>query len=237
MSASDRTEASSAYLACLRRIWSAHGSPNAERIAGGTNGTLFPMASPQVEEYLWGRALPESSLMLQSLLRGITGSDGAAPDDEDRPLVFRLWREAAGLPDPAPTDPLPAVCADDDDFLLETAVQVATYLGAAGIGGIVGNRADSAVVRTASRLFQSIRDRWRHRGGDVGEPLGEDEAVDAAIAAAIALDYSLESLRVTGTDRRPDGSWRVTLAAPDGELRALVPAGDPAEATILIIAE
>jgi hypothetical protein len=48
-------------------------------------------------------------------------------------------------------------------------------------------------------------------------------------------DYSLESLEVTGAERRPDGSWRVALLADGEALRANVPAGDPADATILII--
>ncbi|GLY84194.1 hypothetical protein [Actinoallomurus iriomotensis] len=244
MDGCDRAEESSAYAACLRRIWSAHGSPSAERIAGRTDGTFLPLSPSQVEEYLDGRALPETSLMLHILLRGIKGHDGAAPGDEDDPAIFTLWRRASGQPDPAPTTPLPPVppAEHEPDFapfpttgMVELTVQVAAYLGAAGIGGIIGNRADSAVVRTTARLFQSVRDRWRHRGGRTGEPLSEEEAVDAAIAAAIALDYSLDLLRVTGADPRSDGSWRVTLAAPDATLRAVVPAGDPAEATILIM--
>ena len=208
------------------------------------------MSPAQVEEYLWEAAVPETSLMLHVLLRGITGHDAY------RPRIFELWRRASGQPDPTPTVPIPAVpesaapepvvpeptgtVPEHTDCphatpIMELAVQAATYLGAAGIGGIIGNRADSAVVRTTTRLFQSVQDRWRNRGAGTDAPLNEEEAVDIAIAAAIALEYGLEALRVTGTDQRPDGSWSVTLAAPDVALRALVPAGDPAEATILII--
>ncbi|WP_433175804.1 hypothetical protein [Actinoallomurus sp. CA-150999] len=245
----EHTEAAAAYVACLRRIWVTHGSPSVDQIARRTHRLSFPLSWSEVGAYLRGDVLPEQSLMLHDLLCGITGSHGWRPDDEDQPRVFDLWAKAVGAPDPAPTEPLPVVSeptvpeTEDADYapatpapdVVELTVRVASYLAAAGIGGIIGNRADSVVARTTSRLFQSVRDRWRSRGAGAGESLSEEEAIDAAIAGAITLDYSLETLRVTGTSQRSDGSWRVTLAAQDAVLRAVVPAGDPADATILII--
>ncbi|MBC6456595.1 hypothetical protein [Actinomadura sp. HBU206391] len=241
----ENPEVLSAYVAHLRRIWGRHGSPGAEQIAGRTQGQLFPMSALQVEECLRGETIPESSLELHVLLYGITNGYGRAwskrPEEAEPEVTpaFRLWRDVTGAPAEPATAPQPAVHDHDPQpsarGVVEMAVEVATYLGAAGIGGIIGNRADSVVTRTASRLFQSVRDRWQSRGAD--GHLSEEEAVDAAIAAALAHDYHLESLRVTSAEERSDGSWRVSLAAPGLTLRVLVPTGDLAEATILIIPE
>jgi hypothetical protein len=250
----ENTEVLSAYMAYLRRIWARHGSPSAEEIASRTQGQIFPMSALQVEEYLRGETIPESSLELHVLLYGITDGYGRAwgkgPEEPESEVTraFRLWREVTGAPEEPATAPLPVVLDHTEPpqpepalpsvpHIVKMAVEVATYLGAAGIGGIIGNRADSVVVRTTSRLFQSVRDRWQSRGADTDGPLSEEEAVDAAIAAALARDYHLESLRVTRAEQRPDGSWRVSLAAPRLTLRVMVPTGDPADATILIIPE
>lgn len=116
---------------------------------------------------------------------------------------------------------------------METAVEVAGYLAAAGIGGVIGNRADSAVVQ----LFTSVRDRWRNRGAGTDDaPLHEDEATDAATAAALTLGYDPESLNVQAAEHQADGSWRLTLLTPTAELHVRVPPGDPTNATILILA-
>lgn len=250
----ENAEVLSAYVAYLRRIWVGHGSPGAEEIAGRIQGQIFPLSAPQVEEYLRGEAIPESSLELHVLLYGITDGYGRAwsmgpgePESEVTP-AFRLWREVTGAPGEPATAPQPAVPdriapphsepgLPAASHFVEMAVEVATYLGAAGIGGIIGNRADSVVARTVSRLFQSVRDRWQSRGADSDGPLSEEEAVDAAIAAALARDHPLESLRVASAEQGSDGSWRVSLAAPRLTLRVLVPTGDPADATILIIPE
>ncbi|SEG91761.1 hypothetical protein SAMN04489712_13043 [Thermomonospora echinospora] len=256
----ENTEVLSVYVACLRQIWARHGAPGAEEIASRTQGQIFPMSAPQVEAYLQGEAIPESSMELHVLLYGITDGYGRAwskgPEEPESEVMtaLRLWREVTDTPkgpdttplpvvpdriDPSPPDiaPLPPDFAASPQDIMEVAIEVATYLGAAGIGGIIGNRTDSVVVRAASRLFQSVRDRWQSRGADTDGPLSEEEAVDAAIAAALAHDYRLESLRVASTEQRSDGSWRVSLTAPHLTLRVLVPAGDPADATILIIPE
>lgn len=71
----EHTEVVSAYVHCLRWIWSTYGSPSVEQVAKGTNRTFLPMSAAQVEGYLWEAAVPETSLMLHVLLRGITGHD------------------------------------------------------------------------------------------------------------------------------------------------------------------
>jgi hypothetical protein len=118
-------------------------------------------------------------------------------------------------------------------------VEVASYLGVAGVGGIVGNRADAAFVATAKRLFQSVHERWMRRAPESGAALSEDEAVDAAKAAAIALEYEPSKLSVVSA-KQTGQSWLIELQAQykvsqDHELlRAHVPGGDPASTKILI---
>ncbi|MFF5262509.1 hypothetical protein ACFY4C_26530 [Actinomadura viridis] len=240
----------SAYVSRLRQIWAWHGSPGAEEIAGRIQGQIFSMSADQVEAYLRGETVPESSMELHVLLYGITDGYGRAwstgPDEPESQVaaVLRLWSEVTDTPKGPDTTPLPVVPDRIDPStshaappVLEVVIEVASYLGAAGLGGIIGNRTDSVAVRAASRLFQSVRDRWQSRGEGTDGPLSEEEAVDAAIAAALAHDYRLEALRVAGAEQRPDGSWRVSLTAPLLTLRVRVPAGDPADATILIIPE
>jgi hypothetical protein len=127
--------------------------------------------------------------------------------------------------------------------VMDTIVEVASYLGAGALGGIVGNRADAALVTTVRAAFQSVRTRWLARTSTDDAPLAEDEASDAAKAAAIARKYEPATLTVTSAHQQPDGSWIVHLDTSDPHnqqrqsLRAHVPPGDPAHATILIIPE
>ncbi len=132
---------------------------------------------------------------------------------------------------------------------LETIVQVASYIGTAALGGVIGNRADASVMAGVKRLrrkrirrrvrvlFGSTHDRWRERASAADTPLTEREAVDAARAAALTRGYAETALDLVHADQRTDNSWVIYLSTGKiGEdLRAYVPAGDPASAKILII--
>ncbi|GLW62756.1 hypothetical protein Arub01_10000 [Actinomadura rubrobrunea] len=123
--------------------------------------------------------------------------------------------------------------------VLEIAVHAASYLGVAALGGIIGNRADAAVVE----LFRSVHRRWRRRtgGDDRNASLDRDEAVDAAKAAVLAHGYEADGVRVQQAEQDANGDWTVVLAgaprhgAMPEHVRVRVPKGDPAEATILIM--
>ena len=114
---------------------------------------------------------------------------------------------------------------------VQTAIDVATFIGSAGIGGVIGNRADAAVVSRARGIFAAVRDRWLGREGDA---LTERDAVDAAEAAALTIGYAAGDLRVESAERRDDGSWLIRFRAGGQILRATVPSGDPMNARILI---
>ncbi len=156
--------------------------------------------------------------------------------------VFRRLRPHS----PVPETPAPAEAAE----AITALVHVASYLGTAAVGGVIGNRADAALTavtrrvlrrhRQAGRLFGAVRDRWQYRQtsapvpgpATTAAPLIEQEAVDAALAAAMADGWSWA--RVVHTGLRTDGVWRVNLFADTEILTVFIPPGDPARATIKI---
>jgi hypothetical protein len=152
------------------------------------------------------------------------------PDDSAQ---ARQW-----LSEHRPPGPLPEAFAAPE--IATTIIHVASYLGAAGLGGIVGNRADATLVAGARRLFRSVHDRWRRRASTSDAALSEDEAIDAAKAAAITLEYEPTTLTVISAIQDTDKSWLVNLGArhkpleTNEFLRARVPAGDPSATSILI---
>ncbi|MGI5287618.1 hypothetical protein ACQEVF_30365 [Nonomuraea polychroma] len=121
--------------------------------------------------------------------------------------------------------------APDLPGVLQTVVDVATFIGAAAVTGFIGNRFDAV----ARRLFLSVRDRWRARARTSGDALTEEEAVDAATAAAIVAGYEPDDIHRFSAVPQDDGSWLVMLRADGDELRATVPPGDPENARILIV--
>jgi hypothetical protein len=149
------------------------------------------------------------------------------------PVCGNDLRDRGDLPDlpdhlPSPSTPP-----------LETLVDIGSYITAAGVGGIIGNRADAALVRTATRMFQSVRKRWSERTA-TGEnaALSKEEAVDAATGAALTKGYDLDELVVDSAEQVPDGGWIVMLMVQGSwstRLRVRVPPGDPATATLLIL--
>jgi len=133
--------------------------------------------------------------------------------------------------------------------ILQHVVEVASYIGTAGLGGVIGARADAALMtavkrlhrrrnrrkRQAGWLFRRTHDRWQRRAAQANDPLSKGEAVDAARAAALTRGYALADLAIAGTQQESDGSWRVMLTAAGDNLRVLVPPGDPSHAKILIM--
>jgi hypothetical protein len=135
-------------------------------------------------------------------------------------------------------------------YVPEVVVHVAEWLGAGALGGIIGNRADAALVRTVRGLFTSVRERWRTRTSNDSAPLTQKEAIDIVRAAAIALEYREDSIVVRSATAMPlyrtqspaeTCRWviyveaQISGSSSPEVLRATVPSGDPAEAAILII--
>lgn len=122
-------------------------------------------------------------------------------------------------------------------------IEVASYVGAAAAGGVIGNRVDALTVAVAREIFRTVCKRWYDRTASTREsddseqtPLTQSEATDAAKAAASILGYDVRALVHQTALPHADGGWVVVLRAPDGySLRARVPAGNPAKATILLI--
>ncbi|TNY37477.1 hypothetical protein [Thermomonospora catenispora] len=90
-------------------------------------------------------------------------------------------------------------------------VEVATYLGAAALGGIIGNRADAGTVATVQRMFKAIRDRRQERNTDDNAPLTREEAIEAATAAVLSQSLPVPASTDLRATRRPDGSWEITF--------------------------
>ena len=107
-------------------------------------------------------------------------------------------------PDQYPSAVLPPA---DIEFLVE----VAKYIGTAALVGIIGARADKITTAAITRVFQSVRDRWRQHNKRQ-HALTQAEAVDAAAAAALAQGYYPPFI-VVDAEARPDNSWSILLVA------------------------
>lgn len=115
-------------------------------------------------------------------------------------------------------------------------VDVAAYLGAAALGGIVGNRADAGTVAAVRRMFQAVRDRWRERSTDPAAPLTREEAIEAATAAVLSQSLPVPASTDLRATRRPDGSWEITFYEDSANpvMVVTVPPGDLGRATIVV---
>ena len=115
-------------------------------------------------------------------------------------------------------------------------VEVATYLGAAALGGIIGNRADAGTVATVQRMFKAIRDRRQERNTDDNAPLTREEAIEAATAAVLSQSLPVPASTDLRATRRPDGSWEITFYEDFANpvMVVTVPPGDLGRATIVV---
>ena len=134
---------------------------------------------------------------------------------------------------------------------LEVILDVAKYVGLAGIGGIVGNRADATIVRSAMSLIRRARKVWRRqRRRTSGEELHQLNADALDRDAAIACARAAVMMMHPGTSGRSevavesqqideDGRWRVRVIQFDPGFATTIynvriPPGDPAKAKIKI---
>ncbi|MFD1937582.1 hypothetical protein ACFSKW_39555 [Nonomuraea mangrovi] len=217
--------------------WVAAGRPHYAAVARETSRALIPLTEEQVKGFVEGDAVPGSSYQIDAVLASLE-SYSEFELDGYRPLIMASWDALSNVS----TEKRPETTGagfEGISNVLDHVVEVATYLGAAGVGGIVGNRADAATVRSVKELFTRVRERWLSRKPEQDEALSRDEASDAARAAANALGYPLESLSVRTAEQREEGSWLLIL---DGRrrgtvehLRVTVPPGDPGNATIFVI--
>ncbi|MCX2729107.1 hypothetical protein OOZ19_02535 [Saccharopolyspora sp. NFXS83] len=124
----------------------------------------------------------------------------------------------------------------------EYVVQVASYVGAAGLGGVIGNRADASTVAAARALFRSGISRWRLRRADAAdEALSEQEAREVARGAALTMHWVGEDSRMEVVDSERHGdSWTVRLrhrrrGSATEIIHVTVGSGDPEHARILVV--
>jgi hypothetical protein len=130
-----------------------------------------------------------------------------------------------------------------DSQLPHILIQVASYLGAAGVGGVISNRADALFTATARYLFRRVDERWHRHARTPTDRLTKEEAVDAARASAMVRGYLWWEwvLKVQSTTQNTDHSWTVILNAScqanecRENLSINVPTGDPCNATIFLI--
>jgi hypothetical protein len=219
------------------QAWAAAGRPAYADVATGTSESLIPLAEEEVEGFIQGVSFPSSSLQIDAFISSL---ENISADDFDlyRQPIMAGWIAMSGFP----VDEQPEITGaglEGITNILDHVVEVATYLGAAGVGGIVGNRADAVAVKSVKHLFAKVRERWLSRRPAGDESLSRDEASDAARAAATALGHSLESLTVRTAEQRDDGSWLLILDARGRgsaeRLRVTVPTGDPGRAAIFVL--
>jgi hypothetical protein len=111
-------------------------------------------------------------------------------------------------------------------------VQVASYLGTAAVGGIVGNRADAVLTAAARKIFKRLAARKSRPS------LSMEEAIEAAQAAAISQGLSPHA-DLAEARQDAGGAWHVLLVGthPMSFLRVRIPDGDLTTATIVITVE
>lgn len=120
---------------------------------------------------------------------------------------------------------------------LGTVVEAVSYLTAAALGGIIGNRSDAAAL-AAKRLLQSVINRRRNRTGPQQEEpptLNRQEAIDVALATAVAARYNPDHITVRTVDEPAPGIWIIHLRAGRETLRVRIPPDDLSNTTLMIV--
>jgi hypothetical protein len=198
--------------------WVAAGRPHYAAVARETSRALIPLTEEQVKGFVEGDAVPASSYQIDAVLASLE-SYSEFDIDGYRPLIMASWGALSNVSTEKPPETTGAGFEGISN-ILDHVVEVATYLGAAGAGGIIGNRADAATVRSVKELFTRVRERWLSRKPEQDKALSRDEASDAARAVAGALGYPLESLSVRTAEQREKGSWVLILGNPDPPCQA-----------------
>lgn len=147
-----------------------------------------------------------------------------------------LWDPDYELKPPPPSPPL-------SSQVIEDAFYVASYIAAAGVGGVIGNRADAMLMKSAHFLIEKARSLWRSRQDDNShQDLTPEEASLLARAALLDLypgqrhDPDIGEL---GHKQLPDGEWQfrfIYVEAGNGTrwFVVYVPRGDPSELVIRV---
>jgi hypothetical protein len=124
--------------------------------------------------------------------------------------------------------------------VVDHAMHIGTYLGAAAAGGIVGNRADAGLVAAMKRMIGALRGRLPGgRTRFIPPPVSREQAIEHACHAVAVQGYMGSSLITLSTDQEDD-CWLIhcrALHPSRGEdwIRVRVPFNDPATSTVLIM--
>lgn len=130
--------------------------------------------------------------------------------------------------------------------IVEHVFEVAKYVGAAGIGGVIGNRTDAAVLNAFARAGKLwSRRQWSRAIRKHPDALPADAAIDCAKAAVKALfasqvrDHELH-VRDQRLDKR--GQWRISLRLGGPKpgtysYDVRIPSGDPSTARISVTSD
>ncbi|QKW37285.1 hypothetical protein HUT06_27450 [Actinomadura sp. NAK00032] len=141
-------------------------------------------------------------------------------------------------PVPHPSQPQAGSWPAGAHDILDHALHIGTYVGAAAAGGVIGNRADAGVVAAVKRLLRAMRRRLP--GGRGAEPpLGREEAIESACSAVYGRGYLGGTFVAVRADREAD-CWIVHCRALHLEtgmelMRVRVPFADAASPSILLV--
>ncbi|WP_131742721.1 hypothetical protein [Actinomadura roseirufa] len=150
--------------------------------------------------------------------------------------LWLYWNTAEPIRPDVPARPFPVeeTSASQDRGALpdvtELVVNLASYVGSAALGGVIGNRADIQV----RRVLDVVRARWQSRRGAPDTPLTREEAIEVVDAAAAVHGYDTGGAELLETELRDDGAWLVRLGVDGETLTAVVPPGDPGRARVVI---
>jgi hypothetical protein len=190
-----------------------------------------PLTEAEIEEFLEGRSEPRSSLQLHAFLSSLAEiSPGSQYGYGNR--LNLAWNQQSGV------FRFPGPDAPAQGIFLTHAVEVAAYLGAAGLGGIIGNRTDAATGKVIRALFLKARTSWQERSSGPDEPMLLEEAADVARGAVLTMGGSLESVTVQSAHQDERGSWWfVVNTQRDGvldQVSVLVGGADPERERVII---
>jgi hypothetical protein len=174
------------------------------------------------------------SLWESEARRWLSRRDRRAPIEYQPPPapITRPVDEVASPPGQPPPMGLPD--------MVDHAVHIGTYVGAAAAGGVIGNRTDAGLVAGVRRVLRPVRRWWRRRGRRRDRSrLTEEQAVESARALVAGRGYAAGSFSVQRVERVTD-CWTIFCAADhltagNDRLRIRVPFAESARPSILIV--
>lgn len=141
-------------------------------------------------------------------------------------------------PGPPQGYPQPGGWVGSTPEILDHALHIGTYVGAAAAGGVIGNRVDAGVVAAVKRAFRAMRRRLPG-GRRAGPSMSRDEAIESASSAVYGHGYLGGTCVPVRADREAD-CWIVHCRAVrpgTGEdlIRVRVPFAGSASPSILLV--